>query len=136
VKLGSSEAKLLLSKAVYMFSIGSNDYLSPFLTDSDVLNSFSHSEYVAMVVRNITSIIKVQIYSFFLFIFSTQKAREKGYIESQKVFFVNHLHRLRYDHKNELIKIHCFHFLTSFIIYFSLLISLTFITYLTTTTKL
>ncbi|XP_014521590.1 GDSL esterase/lipase 5 [Vigna radiata var. radiata] len=56
--LGKSEAKLLLSNAVYMFSIGSNDYLSPFLTDSDVLKSYSHSEYVAMVVRNMTSIIK------------------------------------------------------------------------------
>nr|ACU24600.1 unknown [Glycine max] len=57
-KLGSSEAKLLLSSAVYMFSIGSNDYLSPFLTHSDVLNSYSHSEYVGMVVANMTSIIK------------------------------------------------------------------------------
>ncbi|QCE02339.1 zeta-carotene desaturase [Vigna unguiculata] len=57
-KLGSSEAKLLLSNGVYMFSIGSNDYLSPFLTDSDVLKSYSHSEYVAMVLRNMTSIIK------------------------------------------------------------------------------
>jgi len=58
--LGRSEAKLLLSNAVYMFSIGANDYLSPFLTHSDVLNSYSDSEYVAMVVRNMTSIIKVQ----------------------------------------------------------------------------
>ncbi|RDX84131.1 GDSL esterase/lipase 5 [Mucuna pruriens] len=57
-KLGSSEAKLLLSSAVYMFSIGSNDYLSPFLTHSDVLNSYSHSAYVGMVVGNFTSIIK------------------------------------------------------------------------------
>lgn len=65
--LGKSEAKLLLSNAVYMFSIGSNDYLSPFLTDSDVLKSYSHSEYVAMVVRNMTSIIKVKTYSFFFF---------------------------------------------------------------------
>ncbi|KAG5021623.1 hypothetical protein AAZX31_07G042400 [Glycine max] len=57
-KLGSSETKSLLSSAVYMFSIGSNDYLSPFLTHSDVLNSYSHSEYVGMVVGNLTSIIK------------------------------------------------------------------------------
>ncbi|QHO52320.1 hypothetical protein HN51_021267 [Arachis hypogaea] len=57
-KLGSYEAKMLLSRGVYMFSIGTNDYLSPFLTQSDVLNSFSHSQYVDMVVGNITSIIK------------------------------------------------------------------------------
>ncbi|XP_004510557.1 GDSL esterase/lipase 5-like [Cicer arietinum] len=57
-KLGSSNSQKLLSNAVYMFSIGSNDYLSPFLTNSDVLNSYSHSQYVAMVVGNFTSIIK------------------------------------------------------------------------------
>ncbi|CAJ1950675.1 unnamed protein product [Sphenostylis stenocarpa] len=57
-KLGKSEAKLLLLNGVYMFSIGANDYLSPFLTHSDVLKAYSHSQYVAMVVRNMTSIIK------------------------------------------------------------------------------
>ncbi|KAK7259076.1 hypothetical protein RIF29_24672 [Crotalaria pallida] len=61
-RLDIDGAKKLLSSAVYMFSIGTNDYLSPFLTDSDVLNSSSHSEYVAMVVGNLTSIIK-QIYN-------------------------------------------------------------------------
>ncbi|KAK7275518.1 hypothetical protein RIF29_16637 [Crotalaria pallida] len=62
LQLGSDDAKKLLSRAVYMFSIGTNDYLSPFLTHSNVLNSSSHSEYVAMVVGNLTSVIK-QIYN-------------------------------------------------------------------------
>ncbi|KEH18512.1 GDSL esterase/lipase 5 isoform X2 [Medicago truncatula] len=57
-KLGSSDSKTLLSNAVYMFSIGSNDYLSPFLTNSDVLKHYSHTEYVAMVIGNFTSTIK------------------------------------------------------------------------------
>lgn len=57
-KLGSSDSKTLLSNAVYMFSIGSNDYLSPFLTNSDVLKYYSHKEYVAMVIGNFTSTIK------------------------------------------------------------------------------
>ncbi|KAF9664128.1 hypothetical protein SADUNF_Sadunf17G0124000 [Salix dunnii] len=35
-KLGASEVKALLSTAVYMFSIGSNDYLIPFITNSSV----------------------------------------------------------------------------------------------------
>ncbi|KAK7294514.1 hypothetical protein RJT34_17403 [Clitoria ternatea] len=61
-KLGKSEGKMLLSSAVYMFSIGSNDYFSPFLTHSHLLNSHSHSQYVATVVANLTSIIK-EIYT-------------------------------------------------------------------------
>lgn len=61
-KLGSSEAKTLLSNSVYMFSIGSNDYLSPLFTHSGVLNSYSHSEYVGMVVGNLTSILKVHMH--------------------------------------------------------------------------
>ncbi|XP_058743778.1 GDSL esterase/lipase 5-like [Vicia villosa] len=57
-KLGTYDSKTLLSNGVYMFSIGSNDYLSPFLTNSDVLKYHSHSEYVGMVVGNFTSTIK------------------------------------------------------------------------------
>ncbi|XP_058765812.1 GDSL esterase/lipase 5-like [Vicia villosa] len=57
-KLGNFDSKTLLSNGVYMFSIGSNDYLSPFLTNSDVLKYYSHSEYVGMVVGNFTSTIK------------------------------------------------------------------------------
>nr|TKR90409.1 hypothetical protein D5086_0000233650 [Populus alba] len=57
-KLGASEVKTLLSKAVYMFSIGSNDYLVPFITNSTVLQSYSKKEYVKMVIGNITSVIQ------------------------------------------------------------------------------
>lgn len=60
-KLGYVEAKKRLSRAVYMFSIGSNDYISPFLTNSSILDSYSESEYVEMVVGNLTSVIKVSI---------------------------------------------------------------------------
>ena len=58
-KLGKSESKKKLSKAVYLFSIGANDYLSQFLTDSLLLKSYSHSEYVGMVLGNLTTVIKV-----------------------------------------------------------------------------
>nr|TKS10274.1 GDSL esterase/lipase 1-like [Populus alba] len=57
-KLGTSEVKTLLSKAVYMFSIGSNDYLVPFITNSTLLQSYSKKEYVKMVIGNITSVIQ------------------------------------------------------------------------------
>lgn len=57
-KLGASEVKTLLSTAVYMFSIGSNDYLVPFITNSTVLQSYSKKEYVRMVIGNITTVIQ------------------------------------------------------------------------------
>ncbi|KAJ0008434.1 hypothetical protein Pint_29341 [Pistacia integerrima] len=57
-KLGNDEGKMILSKAVYLFSIGSNDYTSPFLTNSTILNSFSESRYVGMVIGNLTTILK------------------------------------------------------------------------------
>ncbi|KAI4355373.1 hypothetical protein L6164_004154 [Bauhinia variegata] len=57
-KLGSLEAKNLLSRAVYLFGIGSNDYLSQFLTRSNLLASYSHSEYVGLVIGNLTTVIK------------------------------------------------------------------------------
>ncbi|XP_034695566.1 GDSL esterase/lipase 5 [Vitis riparia] len=61
-KLGNFEAKMRLSRAVYLFSIGSNDYMSPFLTNSTILDSYSESEYVGMVIGNLTTVIK-KIYS-------------------------------------------------------------------------
>ncbi|KAF9664126.1 hypothetical protein SADUNF_Sadunf17G0123800 [Salix dunnii] len=61
-KLGASELKALLSTAVYMFSIGYNDYLIPFITNSTVFPSYSKKEYVKMVIGNITSVIQ-EIYN-------------------------------------------------------------------------
>ncbi|XVF25276.1 hypothetical protein REPUB_Repub13aG0199100 [Reevesia pubescens] len=57
-KLGNDEAKMSLSRAVYLFGIGSNDYMSPFLTNSTVLNNYSDSTYVGMVIGNLTTVIK------------------------------------------------------------------------------
>lgn len=68
--LGKVEAERTLSKAVYLFSIGANDYMSIFLTNSNVLNSYSKSEYVGIVIGNLTTIVKVSCnYSLFLFFF-------------------------------------------------------------------
>ncbi|XP_034209272.1 GDSL esterase/lipase 1-like [Prunus dulcis] len=57
-KLGNEEAKSLLSRAVYFFSIGSNDYLYPFDTDQSVLGNYSHQEYVDLVIGNITTVVE------------------------------------------------------------------------------
>ncbi|KAJ4837544.1 hypothetical protein Tsubulata_028095, partial [Turnera subulata] len=57
--LGDDESKMRLSKAVYFFSIGSNDYLSPFLTNSTAFKSYSDSKYVGIVIGNLTTEIYV-----------------------------------------------------------------------------
>ncbi|XP_054780028.1 GDSL esterase/lipase 5 isoform X2 [Prosopis cineraria] len=57
-ELGRREGKQVMSRAVYLFSIGNNDYLSPFLTSPDFLNSFSPSHYVSMVIGNFTSVVE------------------------------------------------------------------------------
>ena len=61
-ELGRNEAKEVISKAVFLFSIGNNDYLSPFLTSPIFFNSFSPSHYVSMVIGNFTSVIRVISY--------------------------------------------------------------------------
>lgn len=57
-KLGDEAAKKMLFEAVYLINIGSNDYLSPFLWNSTVLQSYSHEQYVHMVIGNFTVVIK------------------------------------------------------------------------------
>lgn len=60
-KWGDAEAKVLLSRAVYLFSpVGANDYTFLFQTNSSILRSNScHEEFVDMVMGNITTVIKV-----------------------------------------------------------------------------
>ncbi|CAB4302690.1 unnamed protein product [Prunus armeniaca] len=57
-KLGDEKAKALLSRAVYLFSVGGNDYSFPFETNSSVLRSYSHEDFVGLVIANITAVIK------------------------------------------------------------------------------
>ncbi|XP_062088462.1 GDSL esterase/lipase 5-like [Humulus lupulus] len=58
-KLGSVGAELALSKAVYLVSIGTNDYLSLALNNSTILYTYSsQSQYVGMVIGNLTAVIK------------------------------------------------------------------------------
>ncbi|KAJ0007981.1 hypothetical protein Pint_29429 [Pistacia integerrima] len=61
-KLGDAEANTVLSKSVYLFSVGGNDYIVLFNSNStykSVLQSYkSRKEYVGMVIGNLTSTIK------------------------------------------------------------------------------
>ncbi|OWM76403.1 GDSL esterase/lipase 1-like [Punica granatum] len=55
---GHEMAEKILSKAVYLISIGSNDYAFPFVANSALFQSHSHEQYMAMVIGNLTSVIK------------------------------------------------------------------------------
>ncbi|KAK9923840.1 hypothetical protein M0R45_032238 [Rubus argutus] len=59
-KLGYAQAKTLLSSAVYLFSVGSNDYGAPvtFNKTKDLFEPYSQEEYVGMVIGNITHVVK------------------------------------------------------------------------------
>ncbi|CAN8288056.1 unnamed protein product [Cochlearia groenlandica] len=54
-KLGKEESKKRISKAVYLISIGSNDYLSFFLTNQSL--PISLSQHVDFVIGNLTTFI-------------------------------------------------------------------------------
>ncbi|KAK9022702.1 hypothetical protein V6N11_002946 [Hibiscus sabdariffa] len=56
--LGNDEGEATISRAVHLFSIGSNDYMSPFLTNPTILNNYNDSTYVGMVIGNLTTVIK------------------------------------------------------------------------------
>lgn len=63
-KLGSEEAETLLSAAVYLFNIGSNDYFARVQEDYNFFDSQDvQKEYVDMVVGNLTTAIQVMTYS-------------------------------------------------------------------------
>lgn len=57
-KLGDSRAYSLFSNSVYMFSIGGNDYIVPF-EGSTVLEKYTETEYVNMVLGNATAVLEV-----------------------------------------------------------------------------
>lgn len=63
-ELGDAEAEKLLFRAVYIISVGSNDYAVPFTRNSSIFQSYSPEEYVDMVISNLTFVIKVRKITF------------------------------------------------------------------------
>ena len=59
-KLGDVEAKKVLMRAVYLFSIGGNDYFSFYSQNLNATQS-NRRQYVGMVIGNLTSVLKVRI---------------------------------------------------------------------------
>ncbi|KAI3773266.1 hypothetical protein L1987_47791 [Smallanthus sonchifolius] len=56
--LGDAKTDRLLSDAVYLFSCGGNDYLSPVGNNDSVLYPYTHQQYVSMVIGNMTDVFK------------------------------------------------------------------------------
>ncbi|VVB00288.1 unnamed protein product [Arabis nemorensis] len=57
-KLGDTEGKRVISRAVYLFHIGVNNYQYPFTTYSSIFQSNSKEKYVDFVVHNTTNVIE------------------------------------------------------------------------------
>ncbi|KAL5583405.1 hypothetical protein UlMin_015847 [Ulmus minor] len=58
-KLGGEKGKALLSSAVYLFSVGGNDYLAPFTSGNSIFyRSFTKDQYVGMVIGNLTTVLQ------------------------------------------------------------------------------
>ncbi|KAK4591482.1 hypothetical protein RGQ29_021615 [Quercus rubra] len=56
-KLGDVEAKKVLMRAVYLFSIGGNDYFSFYSENPNASQSYRR-QYVGMVIGNLTNVLK------------------------------------------------------------------------------
>ncbi|KAI9119691.1 hypothetical protein K1719_009080 [Acacia pycnantha] len=56
-KLGDVEGRALVSRAVYLMNIGSNDYIFAFATNSSLIK-LHHEQFVRMVIGNLTAAIK------------------------------------------------------------------------------
>ncbi|KAI4355379.1 hypothetical protein L6164_004159 [Bauhinia variegata] len=72
-RLGEAETKNLLSRAVYLISIGSNDYIVQVVGNSSAFSSYSQDQYVDIVIGNLTNVIK-EIYK--------KGGRKFGFLES------------------------------------------------------
>ncbi|KAK2645108.1 hypothetical protein Ddye_020303 [Dipteronia dyeriana] len=58
-KLGEAEAEKVISEAVYLISIGSNDYMGGYLGNPKMQETYNYQAYVGMVIGNLTQTIQV-----------------------------------------------------------------------------
>lgn len=62
-KVGDVEAKALISRAVFLFNVGANDYLTYYLLpNSTGILRLHPTQFVDVVIGNITTVIQVHIY--------------------------------------------------------------------------
>lgn len=73
-KLGDAEANKLLHSAVYILSIGGNDYFKIHQNNPNASDQSYRTKYVGIVIGNLTSVLQVSIYIIILFLnYLTQK---------------------------------------------------------------
>lgn len=71
-KVGDEEAMTLISRAVYLFSIGGNDYVNYYmLPNSTEILRLPPQQFVDVVIGNITTVIQVRTHINILNIIST-----------------------------------------------------------------
>ena len=58
-KLGDAEARRVISKAVYLFHIGANDYQYPFFANTTTITTTTKERFVDFVIGNTTNVIEV-----------------------------------------------------------------------------
>ncbi|TXG61708.1 hypothetical protein EZV62_013071 [Acer yangbiense] len=58
-KLGEAEAEKVISEAVYLISIGSNDYMGGYLGNPKMQETYNYQTYIGMVIGNLTQTIQV-----------------------------------------------------------------------------
>ncbi|XP_065865503.1 GDSL esterase/lipase 1-like [Euphorbia lathyris] len=57
-RLGSNATSTLLSNAIFLFSIGINDYSRRFSTNSSFIPFYSKQDYVKMVIHNVSAVLQ------------------------------------------------------------------------------
>lgn len=68
-KLGASKAEEMISNAVYLISMGSNDYLGGYLGNPKMQELYNPQLYVGIVLGNLTSTIQVSSKYIYIYLF-------------------------------------------------------------------
>lgn len=58
-ELGNAEARRVISKAVYLFHIGANDYQYPFFANTSTFSTTTKEKFIEYVIGNTTNVIEV-----------------------------------------------------------------------------
>ncbi|XP_050232248.1 GDSL esterase/lipase 1-like isoform X1 [Mercurialis annua] len=104
-KLGDTRAKKLLSKAIYLFNIGLNDYTAPPQTNSTILHHYTNQQYVEIVIGNLTTVIK-EIYKNGGRKFGFLKLLELGFLPSVRALEQTNSRRISFKEASTQMQLH------------------------------
>ena len=60
-KLGEAEAEKVISEAVYLISIGSNDYMGGYLGNPKMQEKYDPEHFIGLVIENLSQAIQVSL---------------------------------------------------------------------------